>query len=244
MYGQEKITPYNKREEKGIQVEHMFDAVAHSYDLLNHRLSFWIDKYWRNYVIKKLSSAKAERILDVATGTGDLAILEAEKLRPQSVTGIDISEGMMSIAKRKTEERKLQDTITFKKEDCLKLSFPDGSFDAVTAAFGIRNFQNLETGLKEMYRVLTPDGKLCVIELTRPVHFPIKQLFTLYTHTVLPIYGRIISRDKSAYKYLTATIEAFPQGETMVGILRDIGFSQACFKRLTFGICTCYIATK
>ncbi len=244
MYGQEKITPYNGKEDKGTQVEHMFDAVAHSYDLLNHRLSFWIDKCWRNHVIKNLSGFKNDRILDVATGTGDLAILEAERLNTQSVTGIDISEGMMAIGRKKVEERNLQDKISFRKEDCLALSFPDGSFDTVTAAFGIRNFQNLETGLREMYRVLKPGGKLCVIELTRPVHFPVKQLFTVYTHTVLPIYGRMISKDKSAYRYLTATIEAFPQGETMVGILKGIGFSEAHFKRLTFGICTCYTATK
>ena len=244
MYGQEKITPYNKEEEKGTQVEHMFDAVAHSYDLLNHRLSFWIDKYWRNYVVRKLSKVKTEKILDVATGTGDLAILEAQKLHPKSVVGADISEGMMNIGREKVEARKLSSIISFKKEDCMALSFADNSFDAVTAAFGIRNFQNLEAGLKEMHRVLKNGGTLCVIELTRPVHFPIKQLFTAYTHTLLPIYGRIISKDKSAYKYLIATIEAFPQGETMVEILKRTGFSRASFKRLTFGICTCYIATK
>lgn len=244
MYGQEKITPYNREEEKGTQVEHMFDAVAHSYDLLNHRLSFWIDKYWRNYVVRKLSKVKTDKILDVATGTGDLAILEAQRLHPQSVVGADISEGMMNIGRKKVEARKLSDVISFKKEDCMALSFSDNSFDAVTAAFGIRNFQNLEAGLKEMQRVLKPGGTLCVIELTRPVHFPIKQLFTVYTHTLLPIYGRIISKDKSAYKYLIATIEAFPQGETMVEILKRTGFSRASFKRLTFGICTCYIATK
>lgn len=244
MYEQEKITPYNHSEEKGTQVEQMFDTVAHSYDLLNHRLSFWIDKYWRNYLVRKLSKTKPKNILDVATGTGDLAILEAKRLCPQAVVGADISEGMMKIGREKVEKENLQKLISFRKEDCMKLSFADNSFDAVTAAFGIRNFQDLEAGLKEMHRVLRPGGTLCVIELTRPVHFPIKQLFAIYSHTVLPLYGRLISKDKSAYKYLIATIEAFPQGETMVQILKRTGFAEARFNRLTFGICTCYTATK
>lgn len=244
MYEQEKITPYNHSEEKGTQVEKMFDTVAHSYDLLNHRLSFWIDKYWRNYLVGKLSKAKPHTILDVATGTGDLAILEAKRLHPETVVGADISEGMMAIGRQKVESERLQHIISFKKEDCMHLSFSDNTFDAVTAAFGIRNFQNLEAGLKEMHRVLRPGGTLCVIELTRPVHFPIKQLFALYSHTVLPLYGRLISKDKSAYKYLIATIEAFPQGETMVQILKRTGFAEARFDRLTFGICTCYTAKK
>lgn len=244
MYEQEKINPYNKKENKGKQVEHMFDTVAHSYDLLNHRLSFWIDKYWRNYVVRKLADKKPQNILDVATGTGDLAILEAQKLKPESIVGADISEGMMNIGREKVKALQLQDTICFKKEDCMSLSFQDDSFDAVTAAFGIRNFQDLEAGLREMHRVMKKGGTLCVIELTRPVHFPIRQLFAIYSHTVLPIYGRLISKDKSAYTYLINTIEAFPQGETMVEILKKTGFSKASFKRLTFGICTCYIATK
>lgn len=222
----------------------MFDAVAHSYDLLNHRLSLWIDKYWRNYVIKKLKGTGAKNILDVATGTGDLAILEAKRLNAAQVVGADISEGMMNIGKEKVRREGLQDTISFKKEDCMALSFADNSFDAVTAAFGIRNFQDLEAGLAEMHRVLKKGGTLCVIELTRPIHFPVKQLFAIYSHTGLPIYGRLISKDKSAYSYLIATIEAFPQGETMVAILKRTGFASAEFHRLTFGICTCYIAKK
>lgn len=244
MYEQEKITPYNQQESKATQVEHMFDAVAHSYDALNHRLSFWIDKYWRNYAVARLIPQSPQTILDIATGTGDLAILEARKLHPKAVVGADISEGMMSIGRKKVEKLGLQEVISFKKEDCLSLSFPDGSFDAVTAAFGIRNFQDLEQGLREMYRVLADGGTLCVIELTRPVRFPIRQLFQLYSHTVLPVYGRLLSRDKSAYSYLTATIEAFPQGEKMMEIFRRIGFADSSFKRLTFGICTCYTATK
>lgn len=244
MYEQEKINPYAGEGSKAQQVEQMFDSVAHSYDKLNHRLSFSIDKYWRKFVVNHLKSVKTDSILDVATGTGDLAILEARKLHPQRVVGADISEGMMNIGREKVACLGLADVIEFQREDCLSLSFGDNSFDVVTAAFGIRNFQNLEAGLGEMYRVLKPGGTLCVIELTRPVHFPIRQLFGLYSHTILPLYGKLISKDKSAYKYLIATIEAFPQGELMVGILKKVGFATARFKRLTFGICTCYMAIK
>lgn len=244
MYDQEKINPYSDGGSKSEQVEQMFDSVAHSYDKLNHRLSFSIDKYWRNYVVKTLKPLGVETILDVATGTGDLAILEARKLMPKHICGVDISEGMMNIGREKVEAASLGNVVQFRREDCLALSFADGSFDAVTAAFGIRNFQKLESGLREMWRVLKPGGILCVVELTRPVHFPVRQMFALYSHTVLPLYGKLVSKDKSAYKYLTATIEAFPQGETMVEILKKVGFSTAHFKRLTFGICTCYTATK
>ena len=158
--------------------------------------------------------------------------------------GIDISEGMMKIGQKKVEAEGLQHIVSFKKDDCTHLSFDDNSFDAVTAAFGIRNFQNLDQGLSEMYRVLRPNGHLSIVELTTPVSFPMKQLFKLYSHTILPVFGKLISKDTSAYSYLTNTIEAFPQGEVMLDILRKAGFKNASFKRLTFGICTMYFATK
>jgi demethylmenaquinone methyltransferase/2-methoxy-6-polyprenyl-1,4-benzoquinol methylase len=158
--------------------------------------------------------------------------------------GADISEGMMEIGRGKVKEAGLDDVITFRKEDCLSLSFADNTFDAVTAAFGIRNFSNLEQGLREMCRVMKPGGHLVILELTTPVAFPMKQLFHVYSHTVLPVYGRLISKDSSAYSYLTRTIEAFPQGERMMEILKQSGFSQTVFKRLTFGICTLYTAVK
>ena len=150
----------------------------------------------------------------------------------------------MEIGKKKVKQASLENIISFKKEDCLKLTFADNTFDAVTAAFGIRNFKDLDKGLGEMYRVLKPGGHLSVVELSQPVNFPMKQLFQIYSHTILPIYGKLISKDQSAYKYLTATIEAFPQGETMIGILKKAGFREAKFKRLTFGVCTLYLATK
>ena len=151
---------------------------------------------------------------------------------------------MMQIGRRKVEEAGLEDIISFEKEDCLHLSYQDETFDAVTAAFGIRNFADLDRGLAEMGRVMKRGGHLSIVELTTPVRFPMKQLFHIYSHTVLPVYGRLISKDRSAYSYLTKTIEAFPQGERMVGILKKAGFREATFRRLTFGICTMYFATK
>lgn len=243
-YEQEKIKPYDGQGEKAELVEKMFDNIAPSYDTLNHRLSWDIDKYWRRKAIKQLRQLQPQRMLDIATGTGDFAILEAEMVKPQQVIGADISEGMMEIGRKKVEERGLSEVISFKKEDCLNLSFEDNSFDAVTAAFGIRNFQDLDKGLAEMCRVLRPGGMLSIVELTTPVHFPMKQLFSIYSNTVLPIYGKLISKDSSAYDYLNKTIAAFPQGEKMMEILKNAGFKKTRFERLTFGICTMYIATK
>ena len=243
MYGQEVIKPYGEGE-KAKQVEEMFDNIAPSYDKLNHRLSWNIDKGWRRKAIRQLAPFKPQTLLDIATGTGDFAILAAEMLHPQKLVGADISEGMMEIGRKKVREKGLQDIISFAKEDCLHLSYQDETFDAVTAAFGIRNFADLDSGLREMQRVLRKGGHLSIVELTTPVSFPMKQLFHVYSHTVLPVYGRLISKDTSAYSYLTKTIEAFPQGEQMVEILHKAGFSEASFKRLTFGICTMYFARK
>jgi demethylmenaquinone methyltransferase/2-methoxy-6-polyprenyl-1,4-benzoquinol methylase len=243
MYGQEEIKPYGEGE-KAQQVEQMFDNIAPTYDKLNHRLSWDIDKGWRRKAIRQLEPYKPQTLLDIATGTGDFAILAAEMLKPQRLVGADISEGMMEIGRRKVQEKGLQGVISFEKEDCLALSYPDDTFDAVTAAFGIRNFADLDQGLREMCRVLRHGGHLSIVELTSPVSTPMKQLFHIYAHTVLPVYGRLISKDTSAYTYLTKTIEAFPQGEQMTDILKKAGFSEATFKRLTFGICTMYFATK
>lgn len=243
-YKQEEIKPYNNEEEKGVQVEQMFDNIAHSYDKLNHRLSWNIDKLWRNTALKRLKPYSPQRMLDIATGTGDFAIQATKTLNPKELVGVDISEGMMEVGRKKIAQLGMDGVVSFKRDDCMNLSFEDESFDAVTAAFGIRNFGDLEKGLAEMLRVLKTGGHLCIVELTTPVRFPMRQLFKIYSHTVLPIYGRLISKDKTAYNYLTATIEAFPQGETMVKILKKIGYSKATFRRMTFGICTMYIAEK
>ena len=243
-YGQEAIKPYGAEEGKAQQVEQMFDNIAPSYDKLNHRLSWNIDKGWRRKAIRQLEPFKPQSLLDIATGTGDFAILAAEMLRPARLVGADISEGMMEVGRQKVREKGLDGIISFEREDCTALSYPESTFDAVTAAFGIRNFADLDKGLREMCRVLKEGGHLSIVELTTPVTFPMKQLFHIYAHTVLPVYGRLISKDNSAYSYLTKTIEAFPQGELMVEILRKAGFREASFKRLTFGICTMYFATK
>lgn len=243
MYRQEEINPYHDGE-KAQQVEQMFDNIAPTYDTLNHRLSWDIDRGWRKKAIRQLAPHRPQTILDVATGTGDFAILSAQMLKPRTLIGADISEGMMEIGRQKVKQLGLDGTISFVKEDCLQLSYEDNTFDAVTAAFGIRNFADLDKGLREMCRVLKPGGHLCIVELTTPVSFPMKQLFHLYSHTILPVYGRLISKDSSAYTYLTKTIEAFPQGERMMDILKKAGFRDAAFRRLTFGISTLYTATK
>jgi len=245
MYRQETITPYSPNaKDKAQQVETMFDNIAPTYDTLNHRLSWNIDRYWRRKALKRLADHQPQTILDIATGTGDFAIQAAQMLPQARICGVDISEGMMKIGAEKVERLGLQQRITFSREDCLALSYPDDSFDAVTAAFGIRNFADLDRGLSEMCRVLRKGGHLCIVELTTPVRFPMRQLFHIYSHTMLPVYGRLISKDTSAYSYLTKTIEAFPQGERMMDILHQAGFTHATFKRLTFGICTMYLATK
>ena len=243
-YSQETITPYDQTTAKAAQVEAMFDNIAPTYDTLNHRLSWDIDRGWRRKAIARLASCKPQTVLDIATGTGDFAILAAQMLKPERLVGADISEGMMEVGRQKVRKAGLQDIISFAKEDCLHLSYADGTFDAVTAAFGIRNFADLDRGLSEMCRVLKKGGHLSIVELTTPVSFPMKQLFRIYSHTVLPVYGRLISKDKSAYNYLTRTIEAFPQGERMMEILRKAGFSKTAFQRLSFGICTLYLAEK
>ena len=243
MYRQEEINPYHEGE-KAQQVEAMFDNIAPNYDKLNHRLSWNIDRGWRRKAIRLLEPYKPQTMLDIATGTGDFAILAAQMLHPKQLVGADISEGMMAVGAKKVKKAGLEAVISFAKEDCLNLSYNEGSFDAETAAFGIRNFANLDRGLSEMCRVLKPGGHLSIVELTTPVRFPMKQLFRIYSHTVLPVYGRLVSKDKSAYTYLTKTIEAFPQGELMMEILRQAGFRETSFRRLTFGICTLYTATK
>lgn len=244
MYEQEKIKPYSDDGDKSEQVEQMFDSIAPNYDKLNHLMSFDIDKRWRRKSIMQLEPYHPRRILDIATGTGDFAILTAQLLHPEQLTATDISEGMMDIGRKKVEEKGLHHVINFAKEDCMRLSFPDNTYDAVTAAFGIRNFADLDQGLREMCRVLKSGGHVSIVELTHPTRFPMKQLFKVYSRTVLPLWGKIVSKDMIAYSYLSATIAAFPQGETMTEALHRAGFISATFKRMTFGVCTMYFATK
>lgn len=246
-YNQENIKPYSSEGEKAQQVEAMFDGIAPTYDFLNHALSLGIDKGWRKKAIRALGQYAPQRVLDVATGTGDFALLTARLLHPKEIVGVDISEGMMEVARRKVEEQAgwLRGTqISFRKDDCMHLGFPDAVFDAVTVAYGVRNFQDLDAGLAEMYRVLRPGGHLLIVELATPPRFPMRQLFHLYSHVIMPLAGKLVSGDSRAYTYLPATMEAFPQGEVMEGILRKAGFADVQWRRFTFGICTMYLAGK
>lgn len=243
MYKQESVTPYGEGS-KQEQIRRMFDKIAPSYDRLNHALSLGIDRRWRRTAVDALGIHQPQQILDIATGTGDFALLLAKRIKPQHIVGADISEGMMAVGREKVQEEGLQNVISFQYEDCMQLSFPDGSFDAVTSSYGVRNFQNLDKGLQEMQRVLRPGGHLLIVELTPPPSFPMKQLFWLYAHVVMPLLGRLISHDDSAYTYLPASMEAFPQPEQMEGILRKAGFTEVQWRRFTFGISTMYLATK
>lgn len=243
-YPQENIKPYNAEEKKSVQVEKMFDNIAPAYDRLNHALSWNIDKRWRRKAIQWLKPFRPQRMMDVATGTGDFAIQAYRMLQPEELIGTDISEGMMNVGREKVKAEGLERHISFAKEDCTALSFPSRCFDAITVAFGVRNFEDLDKGLREMYRVLDDNGKLVILELSEPEWFPMKQLYAIYSKIVIPTLGKLLSKDRSAYTYLPQSIKAFPQGEVMSEIIRKAGFSQVTFKRLTLGLCTLYLAIK
>ena len=243
-YPQEKVMPYGNEGKKAEQVEQMFDHIAPTYDRLNHLMSMGIDRRWRKKAIRWLAPFRPQDVMDVATGTGDFALLACRMLQPRALTGVDISEGMMQVARQKAQDAGLDGHIRFRREDCEALTFPDASFDAVTVAFGVRNFEHLDLGLREMCRVLRPGGHLVILELSTPDRFPMKQLFALYSRVAMPVIGRSISHDNSAYTYLPQSIRAFPQGEVMQESIRRAGFSEVRFKRLTFGVCTLYMATK
>ena len=229
---------------KAKQVETMFNSIAPTYDRLNHLLSLGIDRRWRRKAIDALKPFAPQTILDIATGTGDFAILAARRLDPDRIIGVDISEGMMDVGREKVKKEGLDNIIFFMKDDSTALTFRNESFDAVTVAYGARNFEDLKGGLREMCRVLTPGGHLMLVELTTPPRFPMKQLFHFYAHTVMPLIGRLVSHDDSAYTYLPSSMAAFPQAEKLVPMLRRCGFSDVKFKRFTFGLSTMYLATK
>lgn len=242
-YPQEKVKPYGQEGKKVEQVERMFDHIAPAYDRLNHLMSLGIDRLWRRTALKWLRPHRPALVLDVATGTGDFAIQACRMLPSASLTGVDLSEGMMQVGRRKVEQAGLAARIDFQREDCEALTFSDASFDAVTVAFGIRNFEHLDRGLREMCRVLRPGGHLVILELSTPDRPPMKQLYRIYSR-LIPLMGRLVSHDRSAYTYLPQSIRAFPQGEVMSESIRRAGFSDVRFQRLTFGVCTLYMATK
>ncbi len=241
----EKVNPYqDDRREKTQQVRVMFDNIAPAYDFMNRAMTFGIDKLWRRKAVKLICKECPARILDVASGTGDLAILLARKIPSSSILGVDISEGMLELGARKVEEAGLSPRVAFSVADCLHLPLEDNSFDCVSVAYGVRNFQNLLAGYKEMFRVLRPGGMLCVIELSTPDSPLVRPFYRFYTKAVIPAVGRLVSKDIRAYSYLPESIAAVPKGELMLNLIREAGFNDARFRPLTFGVCTIYTAYK
>jgi len=236
--------PYkNSEQSKKDQVEEMFDNISPKYDLLNHLLSVNIDKIWRRKSIKKLRPYHPVHILDIATGTGDFAVA-ATKLKGTKITGIDISEGMLEVGRRKMGKKGLSDRVTLQKADSENLPFEQNTFDAAIVGFGVRNFETLEKGLAEILRVLKPGGVLIVLEFSKPRRTPFKQLYYFYFTNILPMIGRIISKDTSAYSYLPASVKEFPDGDDFTAILKRVGFEDGkCFPQ-TFGIASIYEAVK
>ena len=237
-----KVTPYNSSESKKKQVSEMFDNIANSYDFLNHSLSLGMDNVWRKIAIKKLTN-NPKIILDIATGTGDFAV-SAAKYTDAKITGIDISQGMLNVGIEKVSKKNLNNRISLQLADSESLPFNDNTFDAITAGFGVRNFENLNKGLSEMKRVLNKDGIVVILEPSTPKYFPLKQLYKLYFHHVLPTIGAWISKDKEAYSYLPESVKVFPSGEKFLKELEKVGFKDCQHFPLTFGIVSLYTAIK
>ncbi|MBE7511012.1 MAG: bifunctional demethylmenaquinone methyltransferase/2-methoxy-6-polyprenyl-1,4-benzoquinol methylase UbiE [Bacteroidia bacterium] len=224
------------------QVRDMFNNIAHRYDFLNHFLSLGIDKRWRKRTIREISKVAHTNILDVATGTADLAI-EAARLNPQQITGIDISEKMLELGRQKVAEKKLDKIISLQVADSENLPFDDAKFDVAMVAFGIRNFQHLETGLKEMRRVVRENGAVFILEFSHPEKFPVKQFYSFYSRFILPFWGKFFSGDNNAYNYLPESIRNFPSGRELEKVLLHVGYSKVKIMPLTFGVVTLYIAS-
>ncbi len=240
----ENINPYDDNRRKSDQVREMFDAIAPAYDFMNRAMTFGIDKLWRRSAVKLIASETHDDILDIATGTGDLAILLARKLDPLTVIGVDLSEGMIEIGRKKVLAEGLDDIVTLGIGDCLQLPFPDASFDCITCAYGVRNFQNLMAGYREMHRVLRPGGMVVILELSTPRSAVVRPFYNLYTRHLIPTVGRLVSKDVRAYSYLPESIAAVPQGSEMTTIMTEAGFREAVHRPLTFGTCTIYTARK
>ena len=240
----EKLTPYNTGENKGRQIAKMFNAIAFRYDIMNRLISLGQDKRWRRKAISILKPDSPKTILDIATGTGDMAIKIHSMLSPCCVTGCDISEGMMDVARKKVANLGLSQEITFTAGDCISLPFPNNSFDAVTISFGIRNVEDIERGLSEINRVLAPDGKLVILELSVPEKRFYKFFYTIYTKLVIPTLGKLITGERSAYDYLRKSIAVVPQGKAMTDIMEKVGMTDCNYTYMTFGACAIYSAKK
>ncbi|MDR0422936.1 MAG: bifunctional demethylmenaquinone methyltransferase/2-methoxy-6-polyprenyl-1,4-benzoquinol methylase UbiE [Proteiniphilum sp.] len=243
-YKVEKVTPWPPGQPKREQMIRMFDGIAPAYDRMNGILSLGIDGYWRNDALKELKKYPHKQLLDIATGTGDFAILAQKILRPAAIAAVDISEGMMHIGREKVRAKGLQNIITFGVQDCASLTFAGNSFDAVTIAFGVRNFEEIDKSFREIRRVLKPGGVFLFIELSIPQKTPMKQLYAAYTGYVIPLMSGIFAAEQRAYDYLPRSIAALPQGREMMLILKKNGFTNIRLRRYTLGVATLYIAEK
>lgn len=235
-------TPYDDGRGKTEQVRDMFDNIAPAYDLLNRAMSFGLDKSWRRKAVGFVKQSGAVDIVDIATGTGDFAISLAREIPQARITGLDLSEGMVEIGRKKVEEAGLSKRISLLTGDCLRSPLPSGCADAITVAFGVRNFADLPAGYRAMKAMLRPGGTLCVLELSTPPNPVVRPFYNLYAGKVIPFMGRLISRDNRAYSYLPESIAAVPQADDMLALMRQAGFINTSFQRLTFGVCTLYTA--
>jgi demethylmenaquinone methyltransferase/2-methoxy-6-polyprenyl-1,4-benzoquinol methylase len=239
------ITPYHdKQATKKEQVADMFNNISKTYDFLNHFLSLGIDIIWRKKAINELKKDKPKLILDVATGTGDFAFEALKALKPEKIIGVDISRGMLDIAEQKIQKRNLSDKFEVKLGDSEKLLFEADEFDAVTVAYGVRNFEHLERGLADIQRVLKPGGKAVILEFSKPRVFPVKQLYNFYFNYITPGIGKLFSKDARAYTYLPESVAAFPDGESFVALMDKVGFKNTKHRPLAFGICSIYTGIK
>lgn len=240
----EKVTPYKDGDSKKEQVKKMFDSVAWRYDLLNRMLSLGIDIGWRRKLIKLMSSYKPKHILDMATGTADLAIMAAKKMPEAQVTGIDLSPNMIKYGEDKIKAKGLSDRVHLKTGDSEDIQDRDSTYDAAMVAFGVRNYDDLDKGLTEMHRVLKAGAPLFILEFSKPTIFPVKQVFNLYFSSIVPLIGKLFSKDPKAYRYLYDSVQAFPDFDQMKIKMEEIGFKQCTWESLSFGICCLYIGVK
>ncbi|TKC07019.1 bifunctional demethylmenaquinone methyltransferase/2-methoxy-6-polyprenyl-1,4-benzoquinol methylase UbiE [Pedobacter frigoris] len=241
----ENITPYqSETATKKEQVASMFNNISKTYDFLNHFMSLGIDIIWRKKAIRELKSLQPKIMLDVATGTGDFAFEAIKILQPEKIIGVDISEGMLDVARKKIHDRDLQHIFSVQVGDSEGLHFDNDHFDAITVAFGVRNYENLEKGLQDMHRVLKPGGKIVILEFSKPRKFPVKQGYNFYFKYITPTLGKIFSKDSRAYTYLPESVSAFPDGEDFLALMDKVGFKNTKDRRLTFGISAIYTGTK
>jgi len=244
-FAHDEIVPFKESDlNKKDQVADMFNTIAFKYDFLNRFLSAGIDISWRKKAIRELKSLQPKLVLDVATGTADVALLTHELIHPEKIIGIDISDGMLAIGRQKIAEKKLNDIISLQNGDSANLPFENDSFHAITVAFGVRNFQLLDQGMREMLRVLKPGGKLVVLEFSKPTAPVISQFYHLYMNVITPSVGKLFSNNKAAYQYLNDSVQAFPEGQSFLNIMNEAGFTQTYLKKLSFGICTIYCGSK